>query len=86
MTAIPKVEAFDVVIIVIALVFYRSAPVLFNPRSTFSYESTLFIFYFNIMCEPPRMPLHVSIYVGNSLIVDHIYRSYWLSLWAVRLG
>ncbi|XP_019228487.1 PREDICTED: uncharacterized protein LOC109209634, partial [Nicotiana attenuata] len=53
----------------------RYASVLFDPASTYSYVSPLFARFLVISSEPLGTPVHVSTPVGDSMVVDRIYRS-----------
>ncbi|XP_070026401.1 uncharacterized protein [Nicotiana sylvestris] len=54
----------------------RDASVLFDPRSTYSYVSSLYARFLVISPKPLGTPVHVSTLVGDSVIVDWIYRSF----------
>ena len=49
--------------------------VLFDPGSTFSYVSSTFSNGLNLHCELLDMPIRVSTPVGESVIVERVYRS-----------
>ena len=49
--------------------------VLFDPGSTFSYVSSSFSSGLNLHCELLDMPMRVSTLVGESVIVEKVYRS-----------
>ena len=49
--------------------------VLFDPGSTFSYVSSSFATGFYLHCDLLDMPIRVSTPVGESVIVERIYRS-----------
>ena len=51
------------------------ASVLFDPGSTFSYVSSSFATGLNLHCELLDMPICVSTPVGESVIVEKVYRS-----------
>ena len=49
--------------------------VLFDPGSTFSYVSSSFSNGLNLHCELLNMPIPVSTPVGESMVVEKVYRS-----------
>ena len=51
------------------------ASVLLYPGSTFSYVSSAFATGLNLNCEFLDMPIRVSTPVGESVIVEKVYRS-----------
>ena len=51
------------------------ASVLFDPGSTFSYVSSSFANCLNLNCELLDMPIRVSTPVGETVIVEKVYRS-----------
>ncbi|XP_070023192.1 uncharacterized protein [Nicotiana sylvestris] len=71
----PDALASDAVITGIISVGGRDASVLFDPGSTYSYVSSLFARFLVISPEPLGTPVHVSTPVGDSVVVDWIYRS-----------
>ncbi|XP_070020467.1 uncharacterized protein [Nicotiana sylvestris] len=71
----PDVMASDVVITSIISVCGRDASVLFDPRSIYSYVSSLFSHFLDISRESLGTPIYVSTPVGNSMVVDLIYQS-----------
>ncbi|XP_070056483.1 uncharacterized protein [Nicotiana tomentosiformis] len=71
----PDSMALDAVITGIITVCGRDASVLFDPGSTYSYVSSLFTHFLNIPRESLGTPVYVSTLVGNSVVVDRIYRS-----------
>ena len=70
-----KAEASDAVITGNLLVCDCMASVLFDPRSTFSYVSSSFATGLNLHCELLDIPIRVSTPVGESVIVERVYRS-----------
>ena len=70
-----EAEAFDAVITSTLLVCDCMASVLFDPGSTFSYVSSSFANGLNLPCELLDMPIRVSTPVGESVIVEKVYRS-----------
>ncbi|XP_070020604.1 uncharacterized protein [Nicotiana sylvestris] len=67
--------ASDYVIIGIVLVYHRDASVLFDPGSTYSYVSSYFAPHLGVSRDSLRFPINVSTHMGDSLIVDRVYRS-----------
>ena len=51
------------------------ASVLFDPGSTFSYVSSSFATDLDLLCDLLDMPIRVSTLVGESVIVEKVYRS-----------
>ena len=49
--------------------------VLFDPGSTFSYVSSSFATGLKLNCELLDMPIRVSTLVGESVVVEKVYRS-----------
>ena len=70
-----EVETSDAVITGNLLVCDCMASVLFDPGSTFSYVSSAFANSLNLHCELLDIPIRVSTPVGESLIVEKVYRS-----------
>ena len=70
-------EAFDAVSICIVSVCHPSASVLLDPGSTYSYVSTYFATDIDYVCESLVVPITISTQVGESLVVDRIYRNVW---------
>lgn len=69
----PKAKASNVVITSIFPIFYKYASLLCNPRSKFYYASTYFASTFDVAYEPLAIPLHVSSFVEDSVVVDQVY-------------
>ena len=59
--------------------------VLFDPGSTFSYVSSSFSIGLNSPCELLDIPIRVSTLVGESVIVEKVYRSSLVTLWGAIL-
>ncbi|XP_070047301.1 uncharacterized protein [Nicotiana tomentosiformis] len=74
-SARPDALASDAVITVIIFVCGRDASVLFDPGSTYSYVSSLFAHFLDIPRESFGTSVYVSTPVGDSVVVDRIYRS-----------
>ncbi|XP_069154563.1 uncharacterized protein [Solanum lycopersicum] len=73
-SGMPEAEASDAVIIGIIFVCHRRATVLFDPGPTYSYVSTYFAPSLDILCESLDLPIRVSTPVGDSVVVDRVYR------------
>ncbi|XP_070055328.1 uncharacterized protein [Nicotiana tomentosiformis] len=71
----PDALASDAVITSIISACGSDALILFDPGSTYSYVSSLFAHFLDIPCESLGTPIYVSTSVGNSVVVDQIYRS-----------
>ena len=78
-------ETFDTVITGNLLVCDCVASVLFDPGSTFSYVSSSFATGLNLNCELLDIPIRVSTPVGESVIVEKVYRSCLVTLWGATL-
>lgn len=59
----------------IFIVYFRPASVLFDPESTFSYVSVYLALGFDSVSKPLAIPIYVSTPIGDSLVVDRVYRS-----------
>ena len=70
-----EAETSDVVITGNLLVCDCMASVLFDPGSTFSYVSSSFVTILNLHCYLLNIPIRVSTPVGESTIVEKVYRS-----------
>ena len=70
-----KAKTSDAVITGNLLVCDCMASVLFDPGSTFSYVSSSFANGLNLHCELLDMSIRVSTPVGESVIVEKVYRS-----------
>ncbi|XP_069150814.1 uncharacterized protein [Solanum lycopersicum] len=70
-----EAETSDAVITGNLLVCDCMASVLFYPGSTFSYVSSSFATVLNLHCELRDIPICVSTPVGESVIVEKLYRS-----------
>ncbi|XP_070049290.1 uncharacterized protein [Nicotiana tomentosiformis] len=71
----PDVVASDAVITCIVSVFHREASIQFDPGSTYSYVSSYLAHHLDMPCESLVSPIHVSTSVGDTIIVDRVYRS-----------
>lgn len=69
-----EAESSDDVITGIIPVFHRDASVLFDPGSTYSYVSSYFASYLVVPCDSLSASVCVSTPVGDSVVVDHVYR------------
>ncbi|XP_070057147.1 uncharacterized protein [Nicotiana tomentosiformis] len=65
----------DAVITVMALVCHRDVFVLFDLWSTYSYVSSYFSPYLDMPLGSLDIPMQVSTHVGDSIVVDLVYRS-----------
>ena len=70
-----EAKTSDAVITGNLLVCDCMASVLFDPGSTFSYVSSAFANGLNLHCELLDMPIRVFTPVGESVIVEKVYRS-----------
>ncbi|XP_070024805.1 uncharacterized protein [Nicotiana sylvestris] len=73
--AILDVIALDVVIRGIVSVCHIDASVLFDPGSTFLYVSSYFARYLDMPCESLISSVRVSTPVGDTIVMDCVYRS-----------
>ncbi|XP_070013373.1 uncharacterized protein [Nicotiana sylvestris] len=67
--------ASDFVIIGIVPICHRDASVLFDLGSTYSYVSSYFASYLGVSRDSLSSPVYVSKHVGDSIIIDRVYRS-----------
>ncbi|XP_070008235.1 uncharacterized protein [Nicotiana sylvestris] len=70
----PDALALDTVITSIISIYGRDASILFDPGSTCLYVSSLFARFLVVPPVPLGTLVHVSILVGDSVVVDLIYR------------
>ncbi|XP_070026199.1 uncharacterized protein [Nicotiana sylvestris] len=80
----PDALASDAVITGIIFINGRDASVLFDPGSTYLYVSSLFARFLVISPEPLGTLIHVPTPVGDSVVVDQIYRSYVVTLCGIK--
>ncbi|XP_070042952.1 uncharacterized protein [Nicotiana tomentosiformis] len=71
----PDAVASDVVITGIIYVCDRDALVLFDLGSTYSYVSSMFAHFLGVPRESLGTHVYVSTSVGDSVVVDRVYRS-----------
>ncbi|XP_070034780.1 uncharacterized protein [Nicotiana tomentosiformis] len=71
----PNAVASDSVITCIISICGRDALVLFDPSSTYSYVSSPFDHYLDVSHESLGAFVYVPTLVGDSVIVDRVYRS-----------
>ncbi|XP_070032602.1 uncharacterized protein [Nicotiana tomentosiformis] len=53
----------------------KYASILFDPRSTYSYVSSLFAPFLGVSRETLGTPVYVSTHMGDSVVVNQIHRS-----------
>ncbi|XP_070045065.1 uncharacterized protein [Nicotiana tomentosiformis] len=70
-----EVVASDAVITGMVPVCHRDASVLLDLGSTYSHVSSYFSPYLDISRDSLSFPIYVSMLVGDSIVVDHVYRS-----------
>ncbi|XP_070032181.1 uncharacterized protein [Nicotiana tomentosiformis] len=70
-----EVVTSDSVITSIVPIFHRDASVLFDLGSTYSYVSSYFAPYLGKSRDSFSSPVYVSMLVGDSIVVDRVYRS-----------
>ncbi|XP_070042460.1 uncharacterized protein [Nicotiana tomentosiformis] len=70
----PDAVASDAVITGIVSVFHRKASILFDPSSSYSYVSSYFAHHLDIPRESLDSSVHVSMLVGDTIIVERVYR------------
>ncbi|XP_070017175.1 uncharacterized protein [Nicotiana sylvestris] len=75
-----EVVASDSIITSIVSVCHRDASVLFGQGSTYSYVSSYFAPYLGVSWDSLTSPVYVPTYVGDSLVVDRVYRSCLITL------
>ncbi|XP_070039553.1 uncharacterized protein [Nicotiana tomentosiformis] len=76
----PDVVASDAVVTGIVLVFHRDASTLFDPGSNYSYVSSYFAHYLDMPRESFISSVRVSTPVGDTIVVDRIYRSFVVTI------
>lgn len=64
----PEREAYNVVIICILQICFKSTFLLINHRSIFFYVCTDFSSGFDVVCEPLSMSLNISTYIEFYLV------------------
>ncbi|XP_070020565.1 uncharacterized protein [Nicotiana sylvestris] len=72
----PEAESSDVAITGTVSVCSRDVSVLFDPGSTYSYVSSYFASYLVVPHDSLSTPVYMSMPMGDSIIVDRVYRSY----------
>ncbi|XP_070010120.1 uncharacterized protein [Nicotiana sylvestris] len=80
----PDVIASDIVITSIVSVCHQDAFVLFEPGSTYSYVSSYFSYYLDMPHESLASSIHVSMPVGDTIIVNHVYQSCVVTIWGLE--
>lgn len=62
------------------LVYCLLALVLFGLGSTYSYVTIYYDTHLGLPNEPLSMPMCVDIYIKDSLLMDHVYRSCFVTI------
>ncbi|XP_070010625.1 uncharacterized protein [Nicotiana sylvestris] len=75
-----EVVASDSVITGIVPVYHRDTSVQFDPGSTYSYVSSYLSPHLGVSRDSLSSPVYVSTPVGDSLVLDRVYRSFFISL------
>ncbi|XP_070054477.1 uncharacterized protein [Nicotiana tomentosiformis] len=70
-----EVVALDAVITGIVPICHRDASVLFDPGFTYLYASSYFASYLDISRDSLSTLVYVSMAIGDSIVVDRVYRS-----------
>jgi len=70
----PLTVASSTVIICIVSVCHQDASLFFDPSSIYSYVSSYFSHYLEFPRESLVSPVHVSMPVGDIIIVDRVYQ------------
>ncbi|XP_069151997.1 uncharacterized protein [Solanum lycopersicum] len=70
----PEAEASNAVTTCIIPFCHRPATILFDAGSTYSYVSTYFAPSLDILCESLDLSIGVSTPIGDSVVVDRVYR------------
>ncbi|XP_070019748.1 uncharacterized protein [Nicotiana sylvestris] len=70
-----KAVASDIFIIGMVPVCHRDVSVVFDQGSTYSYVSSYLDPYLDIPCDFLSYPIYLSMLIGDSIIVDCVYRS-----------
>lgn len=70
-----KAKTFDFLITCTLLVCDQLASELFNRESTFSYVSSLLASGLDFYCLLLDMPIYVSTFVSESVLIEKVYRS-----------
>ncbi|XP_070035245.1 uncharacterized protein [Nicotiana tomentosiformis] len=69
-----EVAASDAVVTCIVPVRHKDASVLFDPHFMYSYVSSYFASFLDISRNSMSAPVYVSTLVGDSIIVNRVYR------------
>lgn len=76
-----KVETLYTITIGVFLVCHYPTLVLFDLGSTYSYISVFYASRLVLAFEPLIVPMHVSTIIGDSLIVNNLYRFRIVIIW-----
>ncbi|XP_070036819.1 uncharacterized protein [Nicotiana tomentosiformis] len=69
------IVASDAIITCIVSVFHRDVAMLFDPSSTYSFMSSYLASCMDMLCGYLDALMHVSTSIGDSIMVDRVYRS-----------
>ncbi|XP_070057348.1 uncharacterized protein [Nicotiana tomentosiformis] len=72
--------ASDAMITSIISVRHRDASLLFDPGSTYSFVSSYFAHYLDMHHDSLDIHVHISTMMGDSIVVDCVYRSYAVTI------
>ncbi|XP_070004991.1 uncharacterized protein [Nicotiana sylvestris] len=84
MSGRPEAKASDTVITGMVSVCSRDASVLFDLGSTYSYVSSYFAPYLVVPRDSFSAPVYMSTPMGNSIVLDHVYRACMVVIWGLE--
>ncbi|XP_047260405.1 uncharacterized protein LOC124893447, partial [Capsicum annuum] len=76
----PETDISDAVVISTILVCRKSALALLDPGSTYSNISSYYTPWLDLTSDLLSVPLRASTHVGDSLVVDRVFRSYVMTV------